>query len=377
MLDIAVQRQQGALALDIAIQADKGVTALFGRSGAGKTSVISMVAGLSRPDRGHITVEGRALFDSAKRIDLPTHKRRLGYVFQDGRLFPHLTVRQNLHYGMTLVPAADRFVKEEDVVELLGIGGLLDRRPARLSGGEKQRVAIGRALLASPRILLMDEPLAALDAQRKDEVLPFIARLPKAFDLPILYVSHAMDEVLRLADTLVLIEAGKVAASGPVEAVLARPDIPLFAAQRDAGAVVTARVHSHSPGDATTLLDSPAGLLSVRPVNLPLGTPARVRIAAADISIATERPRGISIQNILPASVVGFEEAPDGRVHVVLDAGSTGETCRLWARITPRALHDLKLTRGMAVFALVKAVSLIRGEVAEHETLPISTPVGE
>jgi molybdate transport system ATP-binding protein len=370
MLDIAVKRQQGTLALDIAIRASKGVTALFGRSGAGKTSVISMVAGLSRPDSGRIAVDGRVLFDSQKRVDLPPNKRRLGYVFQDGRLFPHLTVRRNLHYGMALVPAAERFVTEDDVVDLLGIGALMDRRPARLSGGEKQRVAIGRALLASPRILLMDEPLAALDAQRKDEVLPFVARLPRAFDLPILYVSHAMDEVLRLADTLVLIDDGKVAAAGPVEDVLARTDIPLFAAQRDAGAVIPASVRSHCPDDATTLLDSPAGPLRVRPMTLAPGTPVRVRLAAADISIATERPRGISIQNILPARVAGFREAAEGRVHVELDVGGDGETCRLWARITPRALHDLGLTRGMAVFAMVKAVSLVRGEVAEHGVGP-------
>ncbi|MBK1664011.1 molybdenum ABC transporter ATP-binding protein [Rhodospirillum rubrum] len=367
MLDIDVLRQQGALRLSIAFRAGKGVTALFGRSGAGKTSVISMVAGLSRPDGGRIVVDDRVLFDGAKGIDLAPEKRRVGYVFQEGRLFPHLTVRQNLAFGMNRVSAAERYVGEDDVVDLLGIGALLDRRPAKLSGGEKQRVAIGRALLASPRILLMDEPLASLDAQRKDEVLPFIARLPRRFSIPILYVSHAMDEVLRLADTLVLIAEGQVAASGPLEEVLARPDIPDFAAQRDAGAVVAAKVAGRDIPFGATLLDTPAGLLRTRPLDLPLGTKVRVRIAAADISLALERPRMVSVQNILAATILAIGEPEDGRLSVDLDAGPPGgPPCRLWASITARARHDLGLVPGLRVHALIKAMSLLRDDLVEH-----------
>jgi molybdate transport system ATP-binding protein len=185
---------------------------LFGRSGAGKTSVINMAAGLIPPDEGLIVVNGRRLFDSAMSIDVPPHKRKCGYVFQDGRLFPHLTVKGNLTYGMKLIPPRERYVSFNQVVELLGIERLLTRRPAKLSGGEKQRVAIGRALLISPSFLLMDEPLASLDAERKAEVLPFVARLPRELSIPILYVSHSLDEILTLADTVLLIEDGKAAA---------------------------------------------------------------------------------------------------------------------------------------------------------------------
>lgn len=210
MLDVSVRKRQGNFQVDAAFHSPAvGVTALFGRSGSGKTSVINMVAGLSRPDDGRIAVNGAALFDSAARIDLPMDKRRCGYVFQDGRLFPHMTVRTNLTYGMKLVPRNERVIDFDDVVDVLGIRHLLDRRPAKLSGGEKQRVAIGRALLTCPRLLLMDEPLAALDETRKGEVLPFVADLPRHFAIPVLYVSHSLDEILRLADTLVLMEGGK------------------------------------------------------------------------------------------------------------------------------------------------------------------------
>ncbi len=363
MIELSVTRRQGAMTLDMAFSAGAGVTALFGPSGAGKTSIISMVAGLSRPDSGHISVDGRVLFDSAKGVNLPPEKRRLGVIFQEGRLFPHLTVRQNLLYGRRAAPPAERYMDLDQVVGLLGIETLLDRRPARLSGGEKQRVAIGRALLANPRILLMDEPLAALDAARKDEVLPFLAKLTESIAIPTLYVSHAMDEVLRLADTLVLIEAGKVAAAGPLEALLADPQITPLARQRDAGAVIPAVVRQHDTAFAATLLDSPAGQLRVRPLDVPEGRTVRVRLAAADIALALEPPKGVSVQNILPATVIGFEEAAEGRMHVALQAGEA----RLFARITPRARHDMGLRIGLPVFAMIKAVSMLRSGIAEHQ----------
>ncbi len=225
MLDIHVKRVQGDFTVDAAFQInDAGVTALFGRSGAGKTSVINMVAGLIRPQAGHIRVNGRPVFDAERKIDIPPEKRRFGYVFQDGRLFPHLSVRSNLTYGMKRIPVDRRYVTLDQVVDLLGIEPLLDRHPAKLSGGEKQRVAIGRALLTSPDLLLMDEPLASLDAARKAEVLPFIARLPRELNIPILYVSHSVDEILNLADTLVLLANGSPRVVGPVETVTGRPD---------------------------------------------------------------------------------------------------------------------------------------------------------
>lgn len=217
MLDVHVKRVQGDFTVDAAFQVNGArVTALFGQSGAGKTSVVNMVAGLVRPQAGHIQVNGRRIFDAQRKIDIPPEKRRFGYVFQDGRLFPHLSVQSNLTFGMKRVPPERRYIAFDAVVDLLGVVHLLDRRPAKLSGGEKQRVAIGRALLTSPDLLLMDEPLASLDASRKAEILPFVARLPRELSVPILYVSHALDEIRELADVLVCLEGGRTVCVGPV-----------------------------------------------------------------------------------------------------------------------------------------------------------------
>ncbi|WP_051958071.1 molybdenum ABC transporter ATP-binding protein [Desulfobacter vibrioformis] len=225
MFEVKLKKKQGDFLVDTAFSTHTtGITALFGRSGAGKTSVINMIAGLSRPDTGLIRIHDTILFDSEKRINLRPYKRRVGYVFQEGRLFPHFSVKSNLTYGMKRIKGARRYIDFNKVVDLLGIGHLLDRRPATLSGGEKQRVAIGRALLASPRLLLMDEPLASLDAARKAEVLPFINKLPGQFDIPILYVSHSVDEIRSLADNLVFLVDGSTRASGPVETVAIRKD---------------------------------------------------------------------------------------------------------------------------------------------------------
>lgn len=215
MLEVQVRRKQGDFTIDAAFSIEEsGVTALFGPSGGGKTSIVNMVAGLSRPDAGRIVLNGRCLFDSARDINVPPEKRRVGYIFQDARLFPHLSVRTNLTYGMRLIPKSERYVHFDQVVRLLGIAPLLNRRPAKLSGGEKQRVAIGRALLCSPALLLMDEPLASLDGARKSELLPFISQLCRNFSTPIMYVSHVLEEIQRLAHHLVLIENGRVVTSG-------------------------------------------------------------------------------------------------------------------------------------------------------------------
>ena len=301
MIELSLTRRQGAFRVAIELSAGQGVTALFGPSGSGKTSVINMVAGLARPDEGRIVVDGKVLFDAKAGIDLPPEARRLGYVFQEARLFPHLSVRANLTFGMNRLAVAERRVKFDDVVEVLGIGHLLDRRPAKLSGGEKQRVAIGRALLASPRILLMDEPLAALDTARKAEILPFIAGLSKRFAIPILYVSHSMDEVLRLADTLVLMDHGRAAAVGGVEELLARPDLRALTGRYEAGAVIRATVAGHDPSYGVTRLAFSGGTLLVATSDLPAGAEVRVRIHARDVAIAIEAPTRTSIRNMLPA----------------------------------------------------------------------------
>ena len=261
MIEIAIQKQLGSFTLDARLEApDSGVTALFGRSGMGKTSVINALAGLMRPDRGRIVVGDTTLFDSERRIDLPPEKRRLGYVFQEARLFPHYSVRGNLLYGAKSDGAKDHAGPSFDaVVDLLGIKDLLTRRPADLSGGEKQRVAIGRALLASPRLLLMDEPLASLDEPRKNEIMPFIERLRDELKLPIFYVSHEMEEIIRLADLLVLLDAGKVAASGSVEDLTSRLDLWPLTGRYEAGAVIRTVLRGHDTTFGFSELAFPGG----------------------------------------------------------------------------------------------------------------------
>lgn len=361
MLDLSVIRQQGAFRVEVALAAGAGVTALFGPSGSGKTSVINMVAGLTRPDQGRIVVDGKVLFDSQARVDVAPERRRLGYVFQDGRLFPHLSVRSNLTFGRDRTPQAERRVDFDAVVEVLGIDHLLDRRPALLSGGEKQRVAIGRALLASPRILLMDEPLAALDANRKAEVLPFIGALSRRFGIPILYVSHSMDEVLALADTLVLMDQGRAAAIGPTEDLLSRPELRPLTGRWDAGAVVRATVAGHDPQTGITRLDFAGGTLQMARNHLPVGAAVRLRIHASDVALALDPPGRVSVRNILAARVVSVSDAEGQMVDVILDCGGT----RLWAQISRHAQTELALAPGLLVHAMIKAVTMARGDVAE------------
>jgi molybdate transport system ATP-binding protein len=355
MLDVNLIRQQGDFRLDVAFRSpDVGVTALFGRSGAGKTSVVNMVAGLVRPDRGHIVVNSRTLFDAAKGLHVPPEKRRVGYIFQDGRLFPHLSVKSNLTYGMHLTPPSERHVALNDVVDLLGIGHLLHRRPAKLSGGEKQRVAIGRALLTSPALLLMDEPLASLDRSRKAEVMPFLSRLCGELSTPILYVSHSLEEVLNLADTMVLLDEGRVAASGPIEDLMNRPDLQRSTGADDLGTVMATTVDAHA--DGLSRLHFKGGILWVPEVDAPRGSRLRVRIGARSVAIALREPPDTSIQNIFPGRVTAITNGPGELLDVHMDIG-----CPLLARITPRAMQALALTPGKAVYALVKSVAISRG----------------
>lgn len=367
MLDVAVRRRQGAVTIDAAFAATAGqVTALFGPSGSGKTSIINMVAGLIRPDSGHVVLDGRTLFNADTGRNLAPEARRLGYVFQEGRLFPHLTVRGNLNYGRKRTPPADRAIGFDEVVDLLGIAHLLDRRPARLSGGEKQRVAVGRALLTSPRLMLMDEPLAALDANRKDEVLPFIARLPREFGIPILYVTHSMDEILRLADLLVLMEHGRAAAVGPVEDLLNRADLRPLTGRRDPGVVLPATVAGHDDTYRLTRLATPAGPLVVPKQPLAVGAQVRVRVMAHDVSLAAAPPSGLSVQNVFSGTVVAVQDAEGPWLDVELAAGGPETAAPLLARITRKAGAELDIRPGRTVHALLKAVSVTRANVGEH-----------
>jgi molybdate transport system ATP-binding protein len=358
VLDVAIQARLGSFELDVAFAAPMpGVTALFGRSGAGKSSIVQAIAGLVRPRTGHIRIGGAVLFDSRAGIDLAPERRRVGYVFQDARLFPHMTVERNLTYGFRRAPAAERGIGLTPVVELLGISPLLARRPQHLSGGERQRVALGRALLAQPRLLLMDEPLAALDAERKAELLPYLERLHAELALPIVYVTHAIDEVARLADTLVVVEAGRVAACGPLSAVLARGDLPLLGDREDALNVIDAVVVAQEPARGLTRLGFAGGDFRVSRVDRPGGAKLRLRIAARDVILATERPASISIRNVLAGRVAVLAEGRGGAALVTVAIGATS----LHARITADAAHDLRLEAGHPVFVLVKSVAIDRG----------------
>lgn len=355
MLEVKVRRRFGAFELDVDFTTGAAqLVALFGRSGAGKTLLVDMIAGLVRPSEGRIAVEGKVLFDSASGIDLPPERRHLGYVFQEGRLFPHMSVRGNLVYGMRRRGTGTR-TELDHVTALLGLEPLLERRPRDLSGGEKQRVAIGRALLAEPRLVLMDEPLASLDAARKAEILPYIERLRDELRLPIIYVSHAMEEIVRLADAVVIMSHGRVSAMGPIEEVMSRLDLRPLTGRYEAGAVLAVTVESHDDRDSLTTLRFPGGRLTVPRLELPVGAGLRVRVRARDVSLALSPPRDISIINVLRGIVAEVGADSGAQIDLRLDVGAP-----LWARVTARSFRELGLAPGTTVYALIKAVALDR-----------------
>ncbi len=354
MLEISVQKMLSNFALDAAFASDSGITALFGRSGSGKTTLVNAIAGLARPDQGAITVNGECLFDGARGIDLPVERRRVGYVFQEGRLFPHLTVRENLRYGYDLARPQDRYVEIGKVIELLGLEALLGRRPGNLSGGEKQRVAIGRALLSSPRLLLMDEPLAALDQSRKREVLRYIARLHEEISVPIVYVSHVVEEVVQLAETVVLMAAGRVVTSGSVSEVMGRADLRAQGIDFEGGTVIDAKVVAHDLEYDLATLEFSGGRLTVPGIEALIGEAVRVRIRARDIALALTRPADISVLNILAGQVIDVKPEQEARAVVHVKVGETV----LSSRITRFSAERLALAPGCEVYLLIKAVSL-------------------
>jgi molybdate transport system ATP-binding protein len=356
-LVVDIERDLGDFRLSARFDAPEGVTVLFGRSGSGKTSVVKSIAGLLRPDRGRIAIGNRVLFDHGARVDVPVHKRRLGYVFQDSRLFPHLTVRENLRYAARVTGRGGRRI--EDVAELLGIAGLLERRTHALSGGEGQRVAIGRALLSEPDMLLMDEPLASLDGPRKAEILPYLETLRRETGLSILYVTHNMAEVARLATHIVLIEDGTVVRSGAPEDLLTDPDMVRVFGIRDAGAVLAARVVAQ-PDDGVSELAVSAGRLFLPTVDAPVGADLRVRILAQDVILSLTRPEGISALNILPVRVLAVRRGDGPGVIVQMQAG----TDRLLARITRRSADTMEVREGLECFAVMKSVAVSQTDIA-------------
>jgi molybdate transport system ATP-binding protein len=329
-----------------------GVTALFGPSGSGKTTLLRCVAGLERAQDGYLRMNGEVWQEG--RYFLPSHRRRLGYVFQEASLFPHLNVRDNLEYGWKRIPTDERRVSFDQAVTLLGIADMLGRDPARLSGGERQRVAIARALLTSPRLLLMDEPLSALDGQSKAEILPYLERLYRELDIPVLYVSHSVDEVARLADHMVLMEKGRVRAAGPLSDLITRLDMPL-AHDDTAEAIIDAVVAGHDETFNLTYASFSGGTITLPRQQLEPGRPVRVRIHARDVSLAMDLPQRSSILNIFSATVQELSVDRVGQVTVRLDA----EGVPLLARVTGKSAAALELAPGLRVFAQVKSVALL------------------
>ncbi len=350
MLSLNVMQQQGDHVLEVDLQIPaKGITAIFGVSGAGKTSLINAISGLTQPQRGRIQLHDRLLFDAEQKIALPPEKRRIGYVFQDARLFPHYRVRGNLQYGM----APKMKAQFDSLVSLLGLEVLLPRFPLSLSGGEKQRVAIGRALLTAPDMLLLDEPLASLDLPRKRELMPYLQKLAKQVDIPMLYVSHSLEEILQLADNVLVLDAGKVKAFGPLERVWSssamRPWLPVS----ELTSVLRVQVLEQHPDYPMTALSLGDQHIWVSRVNQPVKTPLRIRIASADVSLALQPPQHSSIRNILPAQVVELLEVGD-QVEVKLRIGIS----ELWARITPWARDELGIRPDQWLYAQIKSVSV-------------------
>ena len=344
MIKVDVQKQLGDFRLDAKFDANFGVTAIFGRSGSGKTTLVNSIAGLVTPDTGQIAVNGRVLFDSGTNV--PVRQRNLGYVFQDARLFPHLSVEKNLLFG-----GSTAYSK---VIELLGLAPILTRKPATLSGGEKQRVALGRALMSNPSMLLLDEPLAALDARRKAEVLPYLEKLRDEMQLPMIYVSHAMSEVAQLANHIVVLDQGRVVQHGLLNDVLSQPASMSLLSMRDVGAVIEAPIASHDHNDHLTVLSVDGETLSVPGIFGAVGHVWRLRVPAHDIILTMSKTAKISERTVLPVQITAIEDGLGPGVAVGLRVGQAS----LLAWITKASLRDMDLKIGDKIFAIIKATAI-------------------
>lgn len=333
---------------------NSGITVLFGHSGSGKTTLLRCLAGLQQPQQSYLEINGSVWQDSDMGVFLPTYQRPIGYVFQEANLFSHLSVRENLNFGLKRIKISSNNAKFEQIIKLLGIEHLLDRMPERLSGGEKQRVAIARALVLNPEILLMDEPLASLDSKRKQEILPFLTRLNQQLNIPILYVTHSHQEVAQLADYLVLMDGGKVQAAGALSETLSRLDLPL-SQDRDATTVWSATVAFHETEFHLTRVSFEGGSLYLPAIEAKVGTSLRVQIYARDVSLVLEVPRATSVLNVLPAQIVGLSDGERGQTIVRLEVGNQP----LLAHITQKSAIVLNLKIGKAVFVQIKGMSIL------------------
>lgn len=355
MMEAQLLLQRADFTLDVNLRLPgHGITALFGPSGCGKTTCLRAIAGLERA-QGSVTVNGQSWQDDARQQWLPTHRRALGYVFQEASLFPHLGTRANLEYGLKRTPAARRKVQLEQAVDLLGLAHLMDRNVHTLSGGERQRVAIARALATSPQLLLMDEPLSALDAQRKAEVLPYLERLQRSLDIPMLYVSHAQDEVARLAHHVVLLEAGRIVNQGDTATVMAQREHPMAPAN-EAASLVQGHISAYDAHDHLSTVRFDGGELFISGANQhAVGEPVRLRVLARDVSVALQAPASSSILNRVPATLTDVREDSPGHVMLTLQASAT----TLLARVSARSVRELQLQQGMTVIAQIKSVALL------------------
>lgn len=358
-LQVDIAHRFEGFALEAAFEAGPGVTALFGASGSGKTTLANAIAGLLLPDKGRIALGGEVLLERAQGINVPVPQRRIGVVFQEGRLFPHLTVARNIAFGARYAPDGVPGLDAGAIMAMLGIEALMERRPRSLSGGEKQRVAIARALLMRPRLLLMDEPLAALDGPRKDEILPYLERLRDSGTVPIVYVTHSIAEIARLADRIVVLRDGRVLRQGDVTEVLSDPAMVPLIGVREAGSVLMARVVERKPGGLGRL-DVGGAELRLPGIDADVGQTVRVRVLAQDVLISLTRPVGLSSRNILPAVVEEIFRGDGPGVAVSLRIG----TARLLARITVDALEELDLRPGLGCYAVLKATAVARASIS-------------
>lgn len=349
------QLDYGSFKLDVDLALPgSGISVLFGESGSGKTSVLRCMAGLEKPQSGFVSINGDIWQDSKNNFFLPTHKRNLGYVFQEANLFPHLTVSDNLSFGLKRIHAKPNDDSLEHVITLLGISHLLERLPERLSGGERQRVAIARALVLNPAILLLDEPLASLDFKRKQEVMPYLLTLQHAFAMPIIYVTHSLQEVMQLADYLTILENGKVQATGTLLGMLSRLDLPLTQ-DKDAASVWQGTVTGHDAEYQLSYVTFDNITLSLPLIDKPIGTQLRVLIKARDVSLALQAPEQTSIINILPATITRMADDAYGHTVVRLSCGRNA----LLGHITRKSCQLLGLREGMSVYAQIKGMSLL------------------
>ena len=359
MLKVALKHVFPSLSIDIQFEVEKNcITALFGKSGSGKTSILNIISGLVKPDYGYIEIDNNITLDTKNNIFIPPHKRNIGYIFQDSRLFPHLNVLSNLKYGMNSINTKHPIIQLDKVINTLELENLLKRKPSKLSGGEKQRVAIARSLLTCPRVLLMDEPLASIDSQMRAEILPFIEGLQNEFKITVLYVSHSIEEVIRLADKMILISEGEKEAQGSVEQIMSRLDLYPLTGRFDAGAVISAKVEGFDKQFELLSLSFEGGTLLVNASNLPIGKHVRTHIRARDVSLSLKSPSKNSILNIFKGNIIEINSNSGPQLEIKVDIGVP-----IIARITRKSFEEMHLSIGTTVYAMIKAVAINRRNI--------------